>query len=251
MNEVPDHSKLERFYNEGRSWGEDRLAASDRSRRIAWWIAGVAAAAAICQAVALVMLLPLKTVIPYTVLVDRQTGYVTTVDPTKTVEIAPDSALTRSMLAQYVSAREEVDRATIRTAYRKAVLWSQGAARSGYIASMSPNSPQNPLQQIPPGSRIGIQVRSVAQLDPGLALVRFDRFIEGASGSSAASPYVATLRFAYRKRPLSESDRFINPLGFEVTSYRRDAETPSASIAAQSVGPGSVAARLPPTVSRP
>lgn len=225
MNEVPDHGALERFYAEGRSWGEDLLASNERSKRLAWWVATGALIVVVLQTIAITAMVPLKTVVPYTVLVDRQTGHVTTVDPTKSVEIAPDSALTRSMLAQYVTAREEVDPATIQASYRRTVLWSQGSARASYLAAMAPDSPRNPLQQLSPGTVVRAEVRSVTNLESGLAMVRFDRITEGQTGTLTRAPYVATIRFAYRSRRLSEADRFVNPLGFEVSTYRRDAES--------------------------
>ena len=36
--------------------------------------------------------------------------------------------------------------------------------------------------------------------------------------------YVAAISFGFNGRPLRPSDRFDNPLGFQVTRYRRDAE---------------------------
>lgn len=238
MNKAPDHEALQRFYVEGQSWGADRLAANDRSKRVAWWVAGAAVGVIVLQAIALAAMLPLKTVVPYTVLVDRQTGYVTTVDPTKSIEIAPDAALTRSMLAQYVMAREEVDRATVRTAYRKVVLWSEGSAKRAYLAQMAPQSGRNPFQQLPAGVFVRAEVRSVSSLEPGLGMVRFDRITEAPNGNITSLPYVATMRFAFRTRQLTESDRFINPLGFAVSSYRVDAEAPASPLAPVGAGSG-------------
>jgi hypothetical protein len=40
------------------------------------------------------------------------------------------------------------------------------------------------------------------------------------------------MSFRYTGAPMTNGDRFINPLGFEVTSYRRDADTPAAAVAA-------------------
>jgi type IV secretion system protein VirB8 len=37
---------------------------------------------------------------------------------------------------------------------------------------------------------------------------------------------------------MTMEDRFLNPLGFQVTSYRRDAETVAGSAAAADVSPG-------------
>lgn len=44
--------------------------------------------------------------------------------------------------------------------------------------------------------------------------------------------------FRFRDRPLAETDRFINPLGFEVLRYRKDPEAVSASTEALPAGTG-------------
>ena len=90
----------------------------------------------VAEALALVMLLPLKTVEPYTLLVDRQTGYVEALKPIERQTIAPDAALTRSFLVQYVIARESFDRPSLKANYRKTALWSAPEARAAYVAAM-------------------------------------------------------------------------------------------------------------------
>ena len=50
-----------------------------------------------CQ-LALIGLMPLKTVVPYTLLVDRSTGFVEVLDGTHPQVIKPDAALVQAML---------------------------------------------------------------------------------------------------------------------------------------------------------
>lgn len=232
MTDLSNDKDLKSTYREGNSWAGDRLADNARSRRIAWIIAGIATLVAALEAIALAGLIPLKTVVPMAVLVDKQTGAVTTVDPTKATEIAPDSALTRSMLAQYVTARETIDRASVSQDYRKVALWSGGEARTAYLAQMKPGNPTNPYVRMPGNATVQVVIRSVSPLDKASALVRYDLIEQGIAGTAPTiRPYVSLLRYQYRKRDLSEADRFINPLGFEVIQYRRDAEAPPPVVA--------------------
>jgi type IV secretion system protein VirB8 len=220
----PD-ADLKSHFREARSWADDRQARQVRSRRIAWIVAGVATTIAALEAIALAGLVPLKTVVPMTVLVDRQTGHVTTLDPSEPVRLTPDSALARSMLAQYVTARESLDRSTVAGDFRKVALWSGETARSSYLASMHPGSPANPLARLPRQISVQARIKSVSLLDSGQALVRYDLIQRSETGSeSRPAPFVSVIRYRFRDRPLAESDRFINPLGFEVLRYRRDPE---------------------------
>jgi type IV secretion system protein VirB8 len=74
MNRMKDE-QLEEYYREAESWSEDRLEATQRSLRLAWIAAGVAALIAVVEAFTLVALIPLKREVPYILTVDRQTGY--------------------------------------------------------------------------------------------------------------------------------------------------------------------------------
>jgi type IV secretion system protein VirB8 len=189
-----------------------------------------------------------------TVLVDRQTGNVTTLDPSQPLKLAPDSALARSMLAQYVTARESVDRSTVAGDYRKVALWSGEAARASYLAQMKPDSPGNMLARLPRQVSLETRIKSVSLLDDGQALVRYDLVQSSVDGGeSRPSPYVSVIRYRFRDRPLAESDRFINPLGFEVVRYRKDPEAAPASIetasAPQQAGSAPFAPGSPAAVS--
>lgn len=237
MNE---HSRetLDAYYAEAASWNRDRVQATQSSRRIAWWVAGVAAAIALLEAVALVLLTPLKTVEPYTLMVDRTTGYVQALKPLDQATIAPDAALTQSFLVQYVIAREGFDGATLNANYRKVALFSADNARSSYLQQMQASNPQSPLALYPRTSVVDVRVKSVSPIGRNAALVRFDTVrSDGGAQPQPASAWVAVIRYRYSTAPMSLDDRFVNPLGFQVTSYRKDAEvlTPEAAPAQSAV----------------
>lgn len=245
----PD-AELKSYFREARSWADDRSEQNARSRRIAWIIAGVATTIAALEAIALAGLAPLKTIVPHTVLVDSQTGYVTTLDPTQTLRLAPDGALAKSMLAQYVTARESLDRSTVANDYRKVVLWSGETARSSYLAQMKPGSPDNPIARLPGQLTVQARFKSVSLLGNGQALVRYDLVQRNEIGSqSRPIPYISIIRYRFRDRPLAESDRFINPLGFEVVRYRKDAEAVPEVAAATSINQSATPLGAPTTTA--
>lgn len=255
MNE---HSReaLDTYYAEAASWNRDRVSAMHSSRRIAWWIAGVAAAIALLEAIALVLLTPLKTVEPYTLMVDKTTGYVQALKPLDQAKISPDSALTQSFLVQYVIAREGFDMATLNANYRKVALFSADTARSSYLQQMQVSNPASPLASYPHTTTIDVRVKSVSPIGKDAALVRFDT-IRNDAGAQGQPPnaWVAVIRYRYSQVPMSLDDRFVNPLGFQVTSYRKDQEvlTPESQTPASAAAPaGAVAltgAASPTTIS--
>lgn len=208
------------------SWAVSVTEQLERSRSRAWIVAAVAAVIAVLEAVALVMLLPLKTVEPYTLLVDRQTGNVEELAPLDAQVIAPDAALTRSFLVQYVIARESFDYASLQSDYRKVALWSAGEARQRYVDQMRTGSPGNPVSIYPRNARVNVEVRSVSSLSADRSLVRFTTTRTDLGGQPQESQHwAAVVDYAFTNAEMSEEDRYLNPLGFQVTRYRRDAET--------------------------
>lgn len=208
------------------SWSQSVTADLKKSRSTAWLIAGVMAVIAILEAIALASLVPLKTVEPYTLLVDRQTGHVEALAPLDTQVVEPDEALTRSFLVQYVIARESFAFDSVQDDYRKVSLWSDGSERDRYQQRVSANNPASPLASLPQRAVIRTEIKSVSLLNPDRAMIRFTT-ARADPGSPAQRPqnWVAIVRFGFSNAEMSAEDRYINPLGFQVASYRRDPET--------------------------
>lgn len=222
----PAADNREEYYREAADWSQDRQLAIESSRRTAWIAAAVAAGVAVLEALALVFLLPLKTVVPYTLLVDRQTGYVEALQPLERQTIAPDAALTRSFLVQYVIERETFDINALNASYRKVALWSADEARNQYIAQTQASNPESRLATLPRQAVVQVQVRSVSSLGTDTALVRFST-TETDPGGQTRAPQVwaAVIKYRFSGAAMSAEDRMVNPLGFQVVRYRRDAET--------------------------
>ena len=208
------------------SWATTVTDQLERSRKLAWFIACISAIVAMLLAAALVMLIPLKTVEPYTLLVDRQTGHVEALAPLDAREITADAALTRSFLVQYVIARESFDADSLDRDYEKVALLSAGEARQAYLNLMSPSNPANPLNSLPRRSVVKVEIRSISSLSSASSLVRFTTTRTDQGGREQQPQYWASvISYQFSGAEMSAEDRLVNPLGFQVTRYRRDAET--------------------------
>ena len=110
--------------------------------------------------------------------------------------------------------------------HRKVALWSTGGAQTDYIAHMQASNPDSPLALYPRTSTLNVRVRSVSPLNADTSLVRFETQREDADGQrQAAQGWVALIRYRFSTAAMSREDRFLNPLGFQVVQYRRNAET--------------------------
>ncbi|MDQ3144738.1 MAG: VirB8/TrbF family protein, partial [Pseudomonadota bacterium] len=180
---------------------------------------------ALLLALALAFLLPLKTVEPYVVTVDRQTGAVEVASSLASGQISQNEAVIQSHLANYVVARESFDQTDLAEQYRRVQLMSAPAASRAYVASMAATNPESPLRTLSKGDTVSVKVKSVSITGPGTALVRFEA-TRGITGETNFGPtnFVAAISFGFSNRPLRTADRYDNPLGFQVTRYRRDVE---------------------------
>ncbi|MGZ8325903.1 MAG: virB8 family protein [Allosphingosinicella sp.] len=250
MNEQ-NREALDAYYKDAATWNRDRLEALHKSQRMAWWVAIGAGTIAVLEAGALILLTPLKTVEPYTLLVDRTTGYVQALKPLDADKVAPDAALTQSFLVQYVIARESFDIDTVTANYNKVAAWSAEQARSGYLSSVQVSNPQSPLVLYPRSTVIETRVKSVSPLGRNVALVRFDTIRRDAGGQvQAPRSWVSVIRYRFSGEPMKLEERFVKPLGFRVLRYRRDAESaPPPEAVAPTVVPVEVVSGTSTTVT--
>ena len=234
----PGAAQRKANYDQAASWAADVNGTLRASRRVAWIVAAAAVLAAVLEAIALAALAPLKTVVPYAILVDRQTGYVQTLDALQPGALSQNAAVTQSYLVQYLTARETFDATDLRQNYQKVMLWSAGDARADYQHAFDRTNPESPLKLYPPSTVVSVSIESVSLLGPGSALLRFTttRHEAGSPGGEQRA-YAAVMAFRYTSAPMSMQDRFLDPLGFQVTRYRRDSETAPAA----ATTPGTVA----------
>lgn len=219
---MTEHDK---YYAAAQGWADGQVEAERRARRVAWNVAAVAGVISLVLAIALAMLIPLKTVQPYVVTVDRQSGAVEVATTVANGRLTQNEAVIQAQLANYVRVRETFDASDLSENYRRVQLLSSGDVRSAYVAQMAAGNPTSPLRALSPGDTLKVRIKSVSLTAPGSALVRYDvdRTVAGGRGVSSTA-FVSAISFGFSNSPLRAADRFENPLGFQVTRYRRDAE---------------------------
>jgi type IV secretion system protein VirB8 len=246
----------DKYYQRATTWaqGEQQAMASRvRGARIAAIALG---GVAVLEAFALIALVPLKTVTMVPVLVDRQTGFVEVLKPDGSRELTANQALTQSLLAQYVVARESFNITSLSADYHKVALWSAGPARADYLTLMPAANPASPLRLYRRSTMVDTWVKSVSPLGPQSALVRFEtRRRDQDSRAAPPQEWAAVVGYRFSSEALTAADRWLNPLGFQVVSYHKDAEvlppepeSPSAGAVSANAAPAASPA-TPPTAA--
>ena len=205
-------------------WYEDRYQSIALSRN-RWLVTGVLGLGlALAQSITLLLLLPLKTTVPFLVK-EETSGAVTTV-----TKLGGESSLTYSeavrkyFIGKYVSSRETYDQADLLQNYRAVELMSDAPERSVFHGQIATNNPTSPLAVYGANAKRYVRIKSISFLSDHSAQVRFTALERRGTSPDKQSDWIATLSFTFAGVSSSEEDRLINPLGFVVTSYRMDQE---------------------------
>lgn len=224
MTVRPAQEDLSAYFAQAAAWDEDRLKEAERSRRLAWTVAATACCVATLATLAVCLLAPLKSVEPFIVRVDRSTGAVDVVSALSSArDQTPDEAVSKFFLARYVRVREGWLAASEREDFRQAALMSSASEQLRLAELHRPSNSQNPRALYGPDVVIDVQIRAISFINEKVAQIRFRRTLLRAA-EAESQDWIATVGFDYVRTPMREADRLINPLGFQITSYRADPE---------------------------
>ena len=101
-------------------------------------------------------------------------------------------------------------------------LFLDARMKERWAVHFRPANPESPLN-LDPGIEVEARVLSISFLREGLASVRFlRRIVDGVQEQK--EHWTATIAFAFHPSQMRERDLWRNPLGMQVSAYRRDPE---------------------------
>lgn len=203
-------------------WETSLVANEARSRQVAWWVAASATVVALCEALALVVVTPLHTVVPYVVTVDRVTGDAE-VTPTAGHPVSAADLGDKYWVSQFVIARQRYVFRLLQHDYDTVRRFSDAAVWTRYAALFDGDGALD--RRLADQTEIVPSISSVTLNEPGIATVRLDVETKSNNGENHHQRYIATVRYDYQL-PLHarESELISNPFGFRVLGYQLDEE---------------------------
>jgi type IV secretion system protein VirB8 len=194
---------------------------------------GVVSAVAFAQAIAMVVMLPLKEKVPVVFRVDRSTGaieHVSFLDVDKFNNTQKDEVLDKANLANYVLNRENYDYNYIQALYDKTLLMGNASVNQEYVKLYDKNDKNSLYSKYGNNVKVKINITNISFYKTS-ATVRFTRTIIGGSGggSNIVTQEMATIAYQYVNATMKDEDRLINPLGFQIQSYRLDKDLTATS----------------------
>ncbi len=222
MDSKVDKEQFQQYLLEARTWETDKVQALTRSKRTAWIVASASGVLAFLSVLAVMALTPLKSVEPYVIRVDNSTGVVDVVQSIKDGKTNYEESINKFFVQWYVRYREGYSKDLAEEYYYNVGLMSVGAEQQRYLDYFNPKNSQSPLNIYGDYARLKIRVKSTSFIKPDVALVRYIREVERGNDKPQSTHWAATVTFKYATSPMSEKDRGINPLGFQVIEYRND-----------------------------
>ena len=226
---------LEGYFAQAASWDQDRARQARRSAKVGWAVAGVACGVIVLLAGALMLLMPLKRVVPFVIRVDRATGVVDVV-PAYQGHATFSRAVTQYFLVHYIETCERFNFATAESDYAECGAFQTAAENAAWYDRWNPTNPHSPLNRHKDGSTVSVQVEDLTFFTgagglKNLAQVRYRTLERQGSGAvERVGHWIATLEYAYGTPPASPEQRLWNPLGFKVVSVTREPEVLSGGV---------------------
>ncbi|EOV0110330.1 virB8 family protein [Vibrio parahaemolyticus] len=224
------HQKQADLYlEEIKQFEQDRVELAITSRRTAWKIAVGACVLAFLLTIALVVMMPLKTVDYRLLTINQQTGMTEIVQPLADAKhITYGEALDKHWLSRYIITRGSYQWQTVQDALDYIKLTSRSDVFSAYNTML--RGERSPVNVFKENKKIVMRDIAISFLpttqDQVLAQVSFTRVVlnndDTFDVSYQPTKWSATVTFDYLKDVKKESERLLNPLGFQVTSYRED-----------------------------
>ncbi|MHA6268346.1 VirB8 family type IV secretion system protein [Aliiroseovarius sp. CAU 1755] len=198
-----------------------------RRERVAYFIAAAGVIIGLAGFLGAVSLFPLKSVETFVVVVDKETGEMDRVSQVAALTLDESDAIIQANLVAYVDDRETYDLTDGEQRINSVLDRSEGDAARTLRDLWSSTNEDYPITVYGREAKIDVIIRSVNQIEAGVAQVRFTRTLRRERDTRTVTrPYVATLAYEFRPETRQRlQDVWANPLGFVVTSYRVDAET--------------------------
>ncbi|WP_455476961.1 virB8 family protein [Bartonella sp. B41] len=215
--------QLNSYYEESRGLERELIDEFVKSRKTAWRVAGAVGIFGLFGMTCGIVGFSQPAPTPLILRVDNTTGAVDVISTMREHETSYGEVVDRYWLNQYVLNRESYDYDTIQLNYDTTALLSSPTVQQEFYKIYDGENARD--QVLSNKARITVKVRSIQPNGRGQATVRFTTQQHNNNGTDEPKQHqIATIGYTYVGAPMKSSDRLLNPLGFQVTSYRADSE---------------------------
>jgi type IV secretion system protein VirB8 len=167
---------------------------------------------------------------PFVIEIDKKTGVATTVKPLTSNEYSANLAVVRSLIINYIRAREEYSDGLFDRNFLDIVrVFSDPNIYYNYKNLFNKNNPQSPYNILSKTGMSKVKWKSIIFPKDGTAQIRITlQIYNSKDNKSVEINKIILMAFEFNESlQLNEEDRLINPLGFNVTLYQIEDENPN------------------------
>ncbi len=214
------------IFTQGANWETTRVSDLEKSCRTAWTITGVVTFCLVVAVVALAMLTPLRRPVPYILKVGDEPGNLEVLQAFDNRTIGKQELLNKYWASRYVRAREQYNWWLVASDYDIVKALTDPAIFKEYGDQFLGDKGLDKVFGDFTERRIKILSIAPSPTNPQQMVVRFERTTIS-KGMVVEQPTVFVVNMTFRYDPSTygpEVELINNPMGFQVFSYRRDAE---------------------------
>jgi len=206
-----------------RNWYADRYQRVLVQRNILALVTLVALVVVLLSTISVARLTPLKSVQPFLIQVDERSGVTQVVNPLQAKEMSENEALRQHFVTNYVRARESYDVSSYGYNFDAVRVMSTPPIFNQYRRLFDPTNKESPVSQHGADYKRYVDFKAITFLNDNTAQVRA-AITEDTRAGRSEKRYIILLTFDFVKLELTLRDRYMNPLGFQVSNYRLDEE---------------------------
>ena len=208
------------FVEVTRNWYEER---SDRiivQRNILLVLSALLILLVMTSIVAVTFVVNSREFSPFVIQIDDSTGMATIVNPISSEVLSGDEALARYFIKKYLVARETYNPVDFNTGARTTVrLFSSSTVYYTYLSYIR-NKDVDPVLMYGQNNTTFLTIKSWSKLEQHKYIIRFS--VTETGGNKKVYNKIAVVSYAYIPMELTDAERDINPVGFQVNGYRVD-----------------------------
>jgi type IV secretion system protein VirB8 len=215
---------------EKKNWYADRYQFVVVQRNLLAIITIISLLSSLVAAFSISQLAPLKSVEPFVIQIDQKSGITQVVNPITATEFSGNEAVNEYFIVQFIRARESIGIADNENYNTVRVMSDPLTVFREYLRDIDPNNPKG-IRAVTGNGFRAVRIGQIVFLEErtdidGSKIRRYQiRMIvteRSANREAMEINKVATIEIKFVALSLSIQDRYLNPIGFRVVSYRTD-----------------------------
>lgn len=203
-----------------RNWFEERYETLTVHRNILFALVFFILLFSIAAVGGIAYVINAKKFDPFVIQIDEDTGAARIVNPLVSKALTADESIAKYFIKKYVIARETYNPVDFETYARKIIrLLSSNNIYWGYRGYIKADT-NNPLLKYGQKNTTFLTVKSWSKLSEDEFIMRFA--LTETAGRQQSYNKIAVIKFEFIAMELTEEERDINPIGFQVIGYRVD-----------------------------